>query len=103
MDTVPPARARLSTIRHRTAGRARRTAEQQSKVASLDVGKCRRGVGEWRETEMARVKRQRGIDVVHHVANADQIRIHTHTVARRARFPNTPRGPLTRPACPVTL
>src|SRR5207247_8170234 len=107
VDAVPAARAGLPAVWHRTAGRACRTAQQDAKWPADDVGERRSHVRAQCEPEVRRVERDRGVDVLDHVANIDRALCHD----KRLPAPNRPcvtspsgtgtdgpRGPETRPA-----
>src|SRR5215216_1578689 len=76
MNPIPAAGTRLSSIRHRTPSGTRPPAEQESKITASDIGKRWRRVGQWLETEVRGVERQRSIYMVHHVPDANQVWIH---------------------------
>jgi hypothetical protein len=71
MNTVPTARSRVAAIRHRTPGRASRSAQQETQITASDIsegGECFRDQG---EAEMASVKVEGRLDVVDHIADVD--------------------------------
>ena len=67
LDPVPAASSGTLAIRHGTPGRTGRTAEQQSQVATSDVGERCAGLREPREPEVSGVEHDGGIDTVDHV------------------------------------
>src|SRR5262245_15614952 len=71
VNTIPPAGGGLAAVGHRTPGRARWTAQQQSEIAARDIGERREGLGDQRETEVRGVEVDRGVDIIHHVADVD--------------------------------
>src|SRR5262249_34411110 len=68
---IPAAGLGPLAIGHRSPGRAFFPAEQQPQRSELDVRKGRSGAGEELEAEMLGVPSDRGIDIIHHVADVD--------------------------------
>jgi hypothetical protein len=83
VDAVPATRSGLGAVGHRPSGRAGRTSEEQSEVASLYVGKGGREVSEELEAENLGVEGDRLVDVGDHVADVNDL-IGRHVVTSRS-------------------
>src|SRR4051794_40784102 len=73
VDAVPSAGPGRAAVRHRSAGRALGPAEQEPEVAAYDVRERRCGAAADREREVGGVEVDRRLDVVDHVADADEL------------------------------
>ena len=73
VDAVPAAGFGHGAVGHRAPGRALRPAQQQAQLAARDVGERRAALRRRFEPEVPRVEVDRRVDVVDHVAHADQV------------------------------
>src|SRR5262245_46739857 len=73
MDPVPSAGFGGAAVGHRPSGGAFRAGQQQSQVASGDIGERRQRGGIGSEPEVGRVEVDGGPHVVHHVSDADSL------------------------------
>src|SRR5262245_18769572 len=83
VDPVPAARAGLDPVGHRSPGGARPSAQEQLEAAAHDVREGRK-VRADTEAEVRGVEADGRIDVVDHVADADQILRHAPCSPYRA-------------------
>lgn len=85
VDAVPPARFRLTSVRHRPGGGALRPAEEQAQIPSQNIGEGRRLVRLQREAEMTRVEGDRSVDVVDDVTDIDGLIVHESRTVKTAQ------------------
>src|SRR5262249_51698173 len=72
MDAIPPAGLRAPAVGHRPSGRAGWPAQEQPQIAPHHFSERGRRARDQRKSEVVGVKRDRGLDVVDHIANVDR-------------------------------